>query len=45
MSFRDRQQSDLAYQYLKEHIEPGHSIHKAVNSRAANPIFICWSDI
>ena len=26
MSFRDRQQSDLAYQYLKEHIEPGHSI-------------------
>jgi hypothetical protein len=45
MSFRDRQQSDLAYQYLKEHIEPGHSIHKAVNSRAANPIFTCWSDI
>jgi hypothetical protein len=45
MSFRDRQQSDSAYDYLKEHIEPGHSIHKAVNTRAANPIFICWSDI
>jgi hypothetical protein len=45
MSFRDRHQSDAAHRYLKAHAEPGESIHKAVYSRAANPIFTCWNDI
>lgn len=45
MSFRDREQSDSAFRYLKEHAEPGESIHKAVYSRVANPIFICWNDL
>jgi len=44
MSFRDRAQANAAYDYLKQHIEPGHGIHRAVNSKAANPIFICWAD-
>ena len=45
MSFRDRNQSDAAYKYLKAHAEPGESIHKAVYSQVANPVFTCWSDI
>jgi hypothetical protein len=45
VSFRDRDQSDSAYRYLKAHAEPGESIHKAVYSRVANPVFICWNDL
>jgi hypothetical protein len=45
MSFRDRKQSDAAHAYLKSRAEPGLSIHHAVNSKASNPIFICWADI
>jgi hypothetical protein len=44
MSFRDRAQADAAYQYLKRRKEPGDSLHRAVNSKAANPVFICWVD-
>jgi hypothetical protein len=45
MSFRDRQQSDDAYKYLKQHADPGESIHREVYSRASEPIFICWQDM
>lgn len=45
MSFRDRAQSDAAHSYLKQHVDPSESIHHAVYSRAADPIFICWRDI
>ena len=45
MSFRDRGQCDRAYDYLKPHEEPGESIHRAVYSKAADPIFTCWQDV
>jgi hypothetical protein len=45
MNFGDREQSDRAYKYLKQHVDPGESIHREVFSRAADPIFICWRDL
>jgi hypothetical protein len=45
LSFRDRAQVDAAYTHLVPHAEPAESAHKAVYSRALNPVFICWQDI
>ena len=45
MSFRDRQQVDEAYAYIKRHVEPGDAAHDSVYTRVANPVFICWQDI
>jgi hypothetical protein len=45
MSFRDRAQVDAAHAHLIPHAEPAESAHKAVYSKAHNPIFICWQDI
>lgn len=44
MDFRDRAQSDAARDYLRSGQEPGLSRHRAVNSKAQDPIFICWQD-
>ena len=44
-SFRDRVQCDRAVDYILRHEEPGESIHKAVYSKVANPVFICWEDL
>ncbi len=43
-TFRDRAQVDAAYDYIKAHTEPGHSIHHAVYSKVQDPVFICWQD-
>ena len=45
MSFRDRAQCDRAVEYILPHGEPGESIHEAVYSKVADPIFICWEDL
>lgn len=45
MSFRDRAQCDRAVEYIYRHEEPAESIHKAVYSSVADPIFICWEDL
>ncbi len=43
-TFLDRAQLDAAYDYIKAHTEPGHSIHHAVYCKLQDPIFICWQD-
>lgn len=45
MSFQDREQVDAAYAYIMKHIEPGDTVHNAVYTRVANPVFICWQDL
>jgi hypothetical protein len=45
MSFRDRAHCDRAVEYILPHREPADSIHRAVYSKVADPIFICWEDI
>jgi len=45
MSFRDRAQCDRSVAHIYEHKEPGDSIHEAVLSKVADPVFICWEDI
>ena len=44
-SFRDREQCDRSVDYVSPHEEPGESFHKSVNSKVADPVFICWEDI
>ena len=44
-SFRDREQCDRSVDYVSPHEEPGESFHNAVNSKVADPVFICWEDI
>ena len=44
-TFRDRAQCDQAVDYILPHEEPGESIHKAVYSKVADPVFICWEDL
>jgi len=45
ISFRDRAQCDRAVDHIYRHTEPAESIHKAVYSSIADPIFICWEDL
>ena len=45
MSFRDRAQCDRAVDYIQPRQEPGNSIHEAVYSKIAEPVFICWEDL
>lgn len=45
LSFRDRQQSDAAYAWIKRHVEPGDAAHESVYSRIENPVFVCWQDL
>ncbi len=45
MSFRDRAQVDAAYSRIRPHQEPTESVHKAIQSKMRNPIFICWQDL
>ena len=45
LSFRDRQQSDDAYAWIKRHVEPGDAAHESVYTRIDNPVFICWQDL
>lgn len=45
MSFRDRDQVDAAYAYIKRHVEPGASAHDSVYTRVDKPVFICWEDL
>ena len=45
LSFRDRDQCDRAVDYILPHEEPDETIHNAVSSKIANPIFICWEDL
>jgi hypothetical protein len=45
MSFRDRAQVDAAYARILPHQEPTESVHKAIQSKMRNPIFICWQDL
>ena len=45
ISFRDREQCDRAVRCLQSREEPGESIHKAMWSKIADPVFICWEDI
>jgi len=44
-TFRDRAQCDQAVDYILPHEEPGEAIHKAVYSKVADPVFICWEDL
>ncbi len=45
MSFRDREQCDQAVDYILPHKEPEETVHNAMSSKIADPIFICWEDI
>ena len=45
MSFRDRAQVDQAVKLLYAHEDPSETAHKAIYSKALNPIFICWQDL
>ena len=45
MTFRDRAQCDQAVEYILPKKEPGKSIHEAVLTSVADPIFICWEDV
>ena len=45
MSFEDRAQCDRSVEYILPHKEPADSIHKAVYSKVADPVFICWEDL
>ena len=44
MSFRDREQSDAAVQYIQENNAPGRSLHDSVYGNVLEPIFIRWQD-
>ena len=45
MSFLDREQCDRAVSYIQARNEPVESIHEAMWSKIADPVFICWEDI
>ena len=45
MSFRDREQCDRSVEYIEPRAEPSHSLHSAVFSLVADPVFICWEDL
>jgi hypothetical protein len=45
ISFRDRAQCDRSVDYIAPHTEPADSIHTAVYTKVADPIFICWEDL
>ncbi len=44
-TFLDRAQCDRSVKYILPHEEPGESIHLAVYSKVADPVFICWEDL
>jgi hypothetical protein len=44
-TFLDRAQCDRSVEYILPHEEPGESIHHAVYSKVADPVFICWEDL
>jgi len=44
MSFRDREQSDAAVQYIQENNATGRTLHDSVYGNVLDPIFICWQD-
>ena len=43
-SFRDREQCDRSVEHIMSQSEPGDTIHKAMNSKITNAVFICWED-
>lgn len=43
-SFRDWPQANAAIDYIKTHVEPGHSIHLDVYHKVQNQTFVCWED-
>jgi hypothetical protein len=45
MSFQDRAQCDRSVEYMYRHEEPAESVHEAVYSKVADPVFICWEDL
>ncbi|MBK0400793.1 hypothetical protein H0I76_16455 [Limibaculum sp. M0105] len=44
MDFRDKAQSDAAFDYLKARTPEGFRRHRAVFSRVRDQVFICWQD-
>ena len=44
-TFRDREQCDLAVDYILPDREPGGSSHRAVYGKVMDPVFICWEDV
>lgn len=45
LSFKNREQVDQAYDYIKQHFEPGDRSHSDMYQRVQSPIFICWQDV
>ncbi len=45
MSFRDREQLDLAYAHILRHIGPSDIAHSNIFKKVQNPVFICWQDL
>jgi len=45
MSFRDREQCDLAVAHIYPHEEPTDELHSAMYSGIKDQVFICWEDI
>lgn len=45
MSFRDREQCDLAVAHIYPHEMPTDSLHKAIYAGIRDQVFICWEDI
>lgn len=43
-TFRDQQQCDASYAYIKEGREPCASLHGAMRSKMQNGVFSCWED-
>jgi hypothetical protein len=45
MSFRDREQCDLAVAHIYPHAAPTDALHEAVYAGIRDQVFICWEDI
>ena len=45
LSFRDREQCDQAIDQIMPHEDPVETMHEAISSKIADPVFICWEDI
>jgi len=44
MSFRDREQCEIAVKYIQQPSLEDTEIHKQVYSKVADPVFSCWDD-
>lgn len=45
LSFNDRGQADRAVAEIQQALEPGATLHHAVQELVSEPVFFCWEDL